>query len=74
MTDYDIHSNKMKFYYISKALRHCINLAPPNVYHASDKLDWLGCYKATVKYIKASIKYEADNADTVMGWHQQFKK
>ena len=68
MYDYDIHRNKMKCYYITKALHHNINLSTPNVYNAPDKLDWRGCCKETVKDTKANGKYEAKKSDILMGW------
>ena len=67
VSDYDIHRNQMKCYYILKALRHCLDSDPPTVYNTPDKLYCKGCCRATVKDTKANGKYEANKADTVMG-------
>ena len=63
----------MKCYYIAKALRHRLNSDQSTVYNAPDKLDRLGCCRATVKYMKANEKYKANNNDTVMGWYRKFR-
>ena len=74
MSDYNIHRNKIQFYYIAKALQRFLNSAPTTVYNAPDKLDWRGCCRAAVKYMQANEKYEENNPDTVMGWYWKLRE
>ena len=74
MSDYDINRTKMKIYYIAKVLHYHINSAPTDVYNAPDKLDWIGCYIATLKDTKEDGNYKAKKSDTVMVWYRQFRE